>query len=137
MSDSATARRCFVCGPDNPISLGCRFERDGQLCVSEFTSRPEHSGYDGVTHGGIIFSLLDDVMANWLWLNGDVGFTARCEIRYRRRMPVGTRVRVEGWQEKRRGRMAQLAARLVDLADGEVIAEADARFMIEPAQATD
>lgn len=99
--------------------------------MSEFTSRAEHQGYDGVTHGGIIYSVLDDVMANWIWLHGEQGFTARCEIRYRRQMPIGTRVRVEGWQESRRGRLAQLAGRVVDLEDGSVVAEATAKFMIE------
>ena len=27
-------------------------------------------GFQDTTHGGIIFSLLDDVMANWLFLKG-------------------------------------------------------------------
>ena len=51
--------------------------------------------------GGIVFSLLDDVMANWLWLQGLQCFTARADIRYRSELMVGTPVQLEGWCEKR------------------------------------
>ena len=64
-SDSNT---CFICGPDNPDGLQVEFRMDGDLCKAEYTPPAKHCGYEGVTHGGIIFSLLDDVMANWLYL---------------------------------------------------------------------
>lgn len=130
LDEIATDSQCFVCSPGNPITLGVRFALQEDLCVGTFTSRTEHSGFDGVTHGGIQFSLLDDVMANWIWMNGDQAFTGRCEIRYRKQMPIGTSVRIEGWQEKRRGKLAQMAGRLIDVADDSVVAEADGRFMI-------
>ena len=44
------ARRCFVCGPDNPIGLKLAFKVEGQRCSGEFTSCAEHAGFDGVTH---------------------------------------------------------------------------------------
>ena len=53
-------RHCLVCGPDNPIGLKLAFMVDGERCHGEFTSRAEHAGFDGVTHGGIVFSVLDD-----------------------------------------------------------------------------
>ena len=59
---------CFVCGPANPIGLAVTFRLDGDVCRAEFTPQPQHSGYDRVTHGGIVFSLLDDVMANWIYV---------------------------------------------------------------------
>ena len=40
----------------------------------------------------IVFGLLDDVMANWLWLQGLQCFTARADIRYRSELAVGTLV---------------------------------------------
>ena len=50
------ANHCFVCGPNNPIGLKLTFSLDGDECVSEFTPDAVHCGYEGVTHGGIIFS---------------------------------------------------------------------------------
>ena len=124
------SNQCFVWGPGNPIGLGVTFELDGDVCRGEFTPRPEHMGYDQVTHGGIVFSLLDDVMANWVWLRGERCFTARAEIRYRSELPVGTPIRLEGRCLKRKGRLAQMEGRLIRKSDDYVVAEASGAFMI-------
>ena len=123
------ANRCFVCGPGNPIGLGVRFRIDGDRCRAEFTPDARHVGYDGVTHGGILFSLLDDVMANWLFLQGERCFTARAEVRYRAQLPVGVAVQLESRLLKRKGRLALLegSARREDT--GEIIVEASGSFM--------
>jgi uncharacterized protein (TIGR00369 family) len=125
----STANRCFVCGPGNPIGLKLKFRLDDEVCRAEFTPQPEHMGYDGVTHGGILFSLLDDVMANWLWLRGEHCFTARAEIRYRAPLPIGTAVRIEGRLTRRKGRLVQLTGQVIRVDGDEVIAEASGSFM--------
>ena len=96
MPRTEDANHCFVCGPSNPIGLGVRFRLVEDLCLGEFTPDERHSGYRDVTHGGIVFSLLDDVMANWLWLQGLAAFTAKADVRYRAELPVGAAVRLEG-----------------------------------------
>jgi uncharacterized protein (TIGR00369 family) len=125
------ANRCFVCGTGNPIGLGVVFEVEGETCRARFTPDSRHVGYDGVTHGGIIFSLLDDVMANWLWLRGEQCFTARADVRYRAQLPIGTTVRLESSLVKRKGRLAQLLGRVIDAQTDEVIAEANGTFMVQ------
>ena len=127
---SSDSNHCFVCGPSNPIGLGVKFTLDGDLCRGEFTPLPQHMGYRNVTHGGIVFSLLDDVMANWLWLQGLQCFTARADIRYRSELMVGTPVRLEGWCEKRKGRLAQMQGRAIRIEDEFVVAEASGAFMV-------
>ena len=130
---SSAANRCFVCGPGNAAGLNIRFRLDGDVCRAEFTPGDEHVGYDGVTHGGILFSLLDDVMANVVFLQGERCFTAKAEVRYRQPLPTGTLVRLEGWQERRKGRLAMLAGRVVRVDDETIVAEASGRFMIDSA----
>ena len=88
-------------------------------------------GYPGLTHGGIIFSLLDDVMANWLWLQGERCFTARADIRYRASLPIGTSVRIEGRMVKRKGRLVQLEGRVARRDTDATIAEATGSFMTD------
>ena len=109
----AAGNNCFVCGPGNPIGLKVRFDLEDDVCVGEFTPGEHHRGYDKVTHGGILFSLLDDVMANWLWLQGHMCFTARAEVRYRNPLPVGTPVRLEGRCARRKGLLAMMEGRVV------------------------
>jgi uncharacterized protein (TIGR00369 family) len=122
--------RCFVCGPDNPTGLQVEFRMDNDLCKAEFTPPESYCGYDGVTHGGIVFSLLDDVMANWLYLQGERALTARCELRFRAPAPTGEKLLLEGELIKRKGRHASLAGRAFLADSGKLVAEATATFMV-------
>ena len=133
MSLESSANRCFVCGPGNPSGLNVRFRIEQDVCRGEFTPGTDHVGYDKVTHGGIIFSLLDDVMANWLWLQGEQCFTARADIRYRAPLPVGVRVRLEGRCEKRKTRLVVMQGLVIRADTDELVAEASGSFMISPA----
>ncbi len=126
------ANCCFVCGPGNPIGLNVRFRIEDDVCRAEFTPDGRHAGYRGVTHGGILFSLLDDVMANWLWLQDIRSFTAKADIRYRSELPIGTTVRLEGRCMQRKGRLARMQGKAIQQADGLLVAEATGSFMIQP-----
>jgi acyl-coenzyme A thioesterase PaaI-like protein len=127
---SPEANRCFVCGPTNPIGLHLQFRLEGDICRTEFTPGPDHGGYSGMTHGGILYSVLDDVMANWLHLQGIRAYTARCEVRYRDPLPIGTLVRLEGRMTRRRGRLVVLEGRAIRADEGTTVAESEASFMI-------
>lgn len=124
------ANGCFVCGPDNPIGLKIAFRLEDGVCRAEFTPEPAHQGYDGVTHGGIVFSVLDDVMANWLFLKGVRAYSARSEIRYRDPLPVGTPLLLEGRLKKKKGRFVVLEGRAIRAGDGRTVAEAESTFHV-------
>ena len=126
------ADHCFVCGPGNPIGLKLSFRLEDDICHSEFTPGANHCGYDQVTHGGIVFSALDDVMANWLFLKGFRAFTAKCDIRYRDALPIGTKVRLEGRCIKQKARLTQMKGLMIRNDTNEVVAETEAAFMMIP-----
>ncbi len=130
MSLESPANRCFVCGPGNPDGLHVAFRLEADVCRAEFVPTISHAGYDGVTHGGILFSLLDDVMANWVYLQGEQCFTAKAEVRYRQPLPVGTPIRLEGRLQRRKGRLAVVEGKVVRTDDDSVVAEATGSFMI-------
>ncbi len=127
----ADANHCFVCGPYNPIGLKVVFAMRDDACHGSFTPGELHAGFDGVTHGGIVFSLLDDVMANWLFLQGARAFTAKCEIRYRQQLPVGTPVALECRLKQRKQRLVVLESSARRIDDGTTVATAEASFMVE------
>ena len=122
---------CFVCGSTNPIGLKVKFSLVDGVCIASFTPQAQHAGYESVTHGGILFSLLDDVMANWVWLQGEKCFTAKADIRYRAELPIGQEVRLEGRCLKRKGRLAQMEGKIIRTDNHFVVAEASASFMTE------
>lgn len=121
---------CFVCGKFNPLGLQLTFRLEGDVCRSEFIPSGDHCGFDGVTHGGIIFSALDDVMANWIYLNGIRAFTARCDIRYKGPLPTGTRVVLEGRCVKSRGRLLMMQGTMTRVDRQELVAVTEASFMV-------
>lgn len=53
---------CFVCGEANPSGLNLRFETDGTTVRTRFAPTPEHIGFRGVTHGGILATVIDEIM---------------------------------------------------------------------------
>ena len=123
------ATMCFACGPDNPIGLQIRFSLDEGRCSGTFVADENHVGYENTVHGGIIFSALDDVMANVLYLQNIKAHTARCEIRYRQALEVGQTIRLSGWIESERKRLIVLRgeARLAE--SDQLIADCEASFM--------
>lgn len=88
--------RCFGCGPDNPIGLKLRFRHEGESVLCDFNLGDAYAGYPGFTHGGIIFSILDEAMgwAVYYLCSGILAVTARAEVRFLRPVPTGEDLRV-------------------------------------------
>jgi uncharacterized protein (TIGR00369 family) len=53
---------CFVCGESNAHGLQLRFHSDGRTVHTRFTPAAEHIGFKGVTHGGLLATVLDEIM---------------------------------------------------------------------------
>ena len=120
----------FACGPDNPIGLQIPFTVEGDHCTGEFTPTENHVGFQNTVHGGIIFSCLDDVMANVLYWQKRKAHTAKCEIRYRQALEVGRTIKLSGWIETERRRLIVLKSEARLKEDDSLVAEADASFIL-------
>jgi acyl-coenzyme A thioesterase PaaI-like protein len=53
---------CFVCGESNAVGLKLRFQTDGRVVQTHFRPRDAHIGFRGVVHGGILATVLDEIM---------------------------------------------------------------------------
>ena len=125
------ATMCFACGKDNPIGLQIVFHVEGDQCTAEFTPNENHVGWEDTVHGGILYSALDDVTANVLYQQKRKAHTARCEIRYRQPARVGEPLLLKGWIEKEKGRLVVLKGEVRRKSDKVVVADCEARFMLE------
>ena len=54
---------CFACGTANPIGLNLNFYRLDNAVCSDITLGKNHEGWENMVHGGIISTLLDEVMS--------------------------------------------------------------------------
>ena len=120
--------RCFVCGMANPHGLQLTFQWDGDEYYTEFYTDERFQGYNGVLHGGISATILDEVMAKRLTSRGLHVVTASIDIRYKKPVPTKINVRVEAELVEHRRNIFKMAARVI-LPDGVVAVEATARFM--------
>ena len=139
MNKLPNSMHCFVCGLENEQGLKLTFYSDGpDKVVSEYTV-PEHfQGYPGVVHGGIVSTMLDEVLGR-VFMNGDHDrfmYTARMTTRYRHPVPVGQPLKMVGRVVKDRKRVAEAKAELFG-PDGDLLAEADALLVSLPQEVMD
>lgn len=121
--------RCFACGPENEIGLHLRFEKHGEDGVSARIALPaQFQGWQGIAHGGIALSLLDEAMAHAAGAAGHRGVTASMNARFRKAVPLGEPLEVRGRVKWMRRNVLELEASVTD-ASGAVLVEGEGRFV--------
>lgn len=121
--------RCFACGALNEHGIHLDLHVDGDRCWTELALPDRFQGWDGIAHGGIICTVLDEVMAWSLAATDNWGLTARMSVDFKRPVRLGVAIRGEGWITAVRRRIVETAAHIVDPATGEVLATANATYV--------
>jgi len=85
-----TYGNCFVCGEKNSGGLRLCFEIDPErkTLKTTFVASPTYQGWDGIVHGGIISTLLDEAMAKLVYELGYQAVTASLEVRFKNPAPI-------------------------------------------------
>jgi uncharacterized protein (TIGR00369 family) len=136
MKELPHTHSCFVCGESNAIGLRLRFETDGRIVRTHFTPGPEHVGFKGVVHGGIIATLLDEIMV-WACAveTKRFGYCAEMTVRFLKPLRPGEKVIATGeLAANRRDKIFEAKADLKNQA-GELLASATAKYL--PVKAAD
>jgi acyl-coenzyme A thioesterase PaaI-like protein len=128
------SRMCLVCGVENQLGLRARFfVLEGGELAGIFRPRPEHQGYPGRLHGGIISAILDEAIGRainvadtYTW-----GVTVEFSVRFRKPVPIDEEVRVIARIERDSGRLFEGTGEVV-LRDGTVAAEAQGKYLKMP-----
>jgi len=114
---------CFCCGAKNPIGLRLEFETtaEGRMRTI-WTPRKEHQGFKDIVHGGLVATVLDEVMVRLLYIRGIRAVTAGMETRLRRPLQWGRAYRFEGWIVQDRGRAVITEAEAAEADSGQRVA---------------
>ena len=123
---------CFACGELNDHGLRLVLHVDAEGCWTETTLAPRFQGWESVAHGGIVTTLLDEVMAWSVIGRGTWGVTARLSVAFRKPVPVDRPIRAEGRVIEDRRRTLRTAGRVLDPATGEILAEGEGTFIAVP-----
>jgi len=125
-----TAKLCFACSQDNPVGLRLQPVHDGEKVTAVFTPGEFHQGWDGVVHGGILYTLLDEVNAYAMLCYGvEFGVTAKSEIRFRQIAPINEPMQASAWVTKLTKRIVETKG-AITLNDDTVVAEGDFVFYV-------
>ena len=133
MIKQAGSKMCFVCGVDNPIGLHLDFWMDDDHVWTEFTPGPQHQGWPGVLHGGIMATLMDETMGRAAFLKKLWMVTAKMELTYRKPVPLGQTLKICARIVELRGSRMMTAGQLL-LPDGTVAVEASGLYLRIPDQ---
>lgn len=131
-------RLCFVCGESNSAGLRLRFHTDGRVVRTEFTPRAEHIGFRDVVHGGIIATVLDEIM---VWSCAvqvkQFGYCAEMTVRFQQPLRPGHAVMVTGEMvANRRNRIFEAKAEMRG-ADDRLLATATGKYLpLKPEETT-
>jgi acyl-coenzyme A thioesterase PaaI-like protein len=120
---------CFACGTLNEHGLQLELHMEPGRSWTDLVLDRRFEGWDGIAHGGILCTILDEVMAWALVAEDNWGVTARMNVAFRKPVQVGRPIRGEGWVAQSRGRLADTAARIVDRETGVVLATAEGTYV--------
>jgi uncharacterized protein (TIGR00369 family) len=125
----SSQNRCFGCGPANPTGLRLEFLLAGDGTAVSLPVIPKtFEGHPGFLHGGIIATLLDEAMSKAVRALGYPSVTAKIEVEFRRPVPSGVRLRLEGRIVNSEGRKHWTEAVIADSQEN-VLASANGLFV--------
>ncbi|MCX8014699.1 MAG: PaaI family thioesterase, partial [candidate division WOR-3 bacterium] len=96
---------CFACGPNNPIGLKLKFTPIANGVKTEFVPTKAYEGFQDITHGGIVATLLDEAIAWACRTCGTNAVTGEITVRYKRPLITGRPVSIVGIIEKNKGKL--------------------------------
>jgi len=119
---------CFACGKANPkgLKLDFRFEGDEYAC--DFTLAQEYQGWTNIAHGGIVATILDEVMVRNLWEQGIHAVTAEFTVRLKQPVPVMQPCQARSRVVSSRKRIFEVEGE-VTLPDGSIAAQSRGKFL--------
>ena len=126
----AAYSRCFGCGLENALGLQLDgFAIDESGVNAPFRPKAEFAGFEGILHGGIVATALDEASA-WsaMLTEGVFVYTAKLDIRFKRRADLDNDFLLSAAVVERRGRRLTIDAALSG--DDRTVAESTGLFIV-------
>ena len=86
---------CFVCGTQNPQSLGVTWylNEKGEICADMIFTLSQQ-GPPSYVHGGASAAVLDEAMGAAVWRAGYSVVAVNLEINYKKPIPLGENIKI-------------------------------------------
>jgi acyl-coenzyme A thioesterase PaaI-like protein len=123
---------CFVCGKDNPkgFKIQVRYLEAEMTAETELALPREFQGWADVIHGGILATMLDELMAHAVWHFAGPGVTLSMEVRFHQPLKPDEPVLVRGVLHTQNGSRRLAEGEIIRLTDNTRIASGKSRFLL-------
>ncbi len=117
-------QKCFVCGPENRVGLQVQFNIDSDSRKAEATVviSDNYQGWQGVVHGGIISTLLDEAAIYACRPLSIYAVTAGLDVRFFK--PVSTNIELRVISEVQSSKRRMAVVKSCVWQNGELMSEA-------------
>ncbi len=124
-----TSPACFGCGQENESGIQMRMYIEDGISKVDLITDKRFCGYIDKIHGGVIFSILDEVMA-WAptYVKKQMCLSAEVTIRYLVPLPIGIPITVEGEFVNDRRLIWHTEGKVLGQ-DGKIYAKAKGKFL--------
>ena len=126
----ANSKNCIICGMDNDASVKAQFYEmeNGYLC-SLFKFRSIHQSYPERVHGGMITSMLDELIGRVIWVTEPDTYAVTTSIQVQFKKPVPYDVELKGlsYITKNSSRLYSAVGEIRDM-DNNILATAEATY---------
>lgn len=121
---------CFGCSPRNDKGLQLQLWYTEKGCKSYYTISKEFCGFKGITHGGIVATLLDEVAA-WTIITHlfKIGVTLQANVRYLEPVRTDEEVIIEGEIIENNEERVTVMTKILSK-NGSVLAEAESKWLM-------
>ncbi len=126
---------CVVCGQQNPRGLQLIFTANAHGVAAEWIPGKDWESFQGIIHGGVISTVLDEAMSKAIIAHGLEAFTVELRVRFKQKLHPGETVQVRGWMVRHQKRRITAEASLCD-SSGDEHAHAWGVFLVPPRPST-
>jgi acyl-coenzyme A thioesterase PaaI-like protein len=126
---------CLVCGRSNPHGLHLSLHVDPAtgIVTTRLTPTRDHIGFEGIIHGGILATVLDEAMV-WAatWSGKRFCVCGELSIRYKQSAVVGETIIVTAAIDQARKKLITTTGEVRRAADNALLATATAKYVPLP-----
>ncbi|MEA2735882.1 MAG: hypothetical protein QOE14_2333, partial [Humisphaera sp.] len=122
---------CLVCGRNNPhgLNMSLFVDPESGIVHVDFSPRGVHIGFEGIVHGGMLATVIDEAMV-WAatWAGKRFCVCGELAVRYRRPAQIGEPLHLEARVEFARPKLIQTMA-TVRSTDNNVVCAGEGKYV--------
>ena len=128
LNDNTDYKLCYACGKNNEHGLQLKFKYINKEIITNYTAIDIHQGFPNHLHGGIISTILDEVMNRVCLIYGKWGMTTNMSIKYLQPITTGTKLKATAKAIRQNRKLLEVSSKIF-LPDDSIAIESSAKFI--------